>query len=116
VIRGSGRAGGGWGVCRRCARVGRQEFGRHQSRKQIAKSAGTAPLALVSIGGLGQVGTVLFAHGAEKMLGMLIEILCFDGVAVHERGPSQCEVALVLPLGISERMATTSLGVRRTRL
>lgn len=49
------------------------------------------------------------------MFGVLIAILGFDGVAVHQRSASQCEVALVLPFGIGEGMATV-VGVRRTRM
>jgi dolichol kinase len=46
---------------------------------------------------------------------MLIEILRFDGVAVHQRSASQCEIALVLAFGIGEGMAAL-VGVRPARL
>jgi len=42
----------------------------------------------LSIAWFDQLVAVLFSHRAEKMLGMLIEILGFDGVTVHERSAS----------------------------
>jgi len=65
----------------------------------------------LSIARLDQFVAVLFSHGAKKMLGMLIEVLCFDGVAIHECGASQREIALVLPLGIGKGNAAAVLGL-----
>jgi hypothetical protein len=49
------------------------------------------------------------------MFGVLIEILRFDGVAVHERGARQGEIALVLPFGIGGGTAAPGLELRRAR-
>ena len=46
-------------------------------------------LCAASIGRLDQLGGILFPPSPEKMFGVLIKILCFDGIAVHERGASQ---------------------------
>jgi hypothetical protein len=72
-------------------------------------------LGVASIGRLDQLGGILFPHRAEKVFGMLIKILCFDVIAVHERGASQREITLVLPFGVGDGLAAASLRLRRAR-
>ena len=37
------------------------------------------------------------------MLGVLIEILCLDSVAVHRRFSGECKVALIIPMCVPAR-------------
>jgi hypothetical protein len=73
-------------------------------------------LGVASIGRLDQLGGILFPHRAEKMFGMLIKVLCFDVIAVHERGASQREITLVLPFGVGDGLAAASLRRARSEM
>jgi len=48
---------------------------------------------------------VLSPHSSEKVLGMLIEILCRNDIAAQGCGFCQGQVPMVIPLGIGKAAA-----------